>query len=98
MQQETIGQQSTKLPPFNVPSEAAPVYAIAPRAGAFEVLLMLETKMAHLEALLKATYGGGGESFRTLCDDFQDRYMWACSDMATEIRELFKQLNAMRGA
>lgn len=98
MQQKTPGQPSPELPPFNFPSEVAPVYAIAPTATAGDVRTLLETKTAHLEALLMMTYGEGGESFRTLREDLQDNYMWACCDMATEIRALFQQVVARRAA
>jgi hypothetical protein len=47
---------------------------------------------AKLDALLACTYGGPGESFRDMSDDLQDNYLWACSDLAGEIKTLVGQL------
>ena len=38
-----------------------------------------------LHALLVNTYGESGDPFRNLADDLQDRYLWACTDMARKI-------------
>lgn len=38
-----------------------------------------------LHALLINTYGESGDPFRNLADDLQDRYLWACTDMARKI-------------
>ncbi len=48
-----------------------------------------------LNALLAMTYGEQGESFRNMNDAIQDEYMWACSDMATDLRELVGKLNEL---
>lgn len=40
-----------------------------------------------LDALLMATYGESGESFRCLNSGTQDAYLWTCSDLARELRD-----------
>ena len=45
-----------------------------------------------LNALLAMTYGDQGESFRCMSDCIQDEYMWACSDMAEELKKLVIKL------
>ncbi|RYF60105.1 MAG: hypothetical protein EOO27_07045 [Comamonadaceae bacterium] len=50
-----------------------------------EQLVALSIK---LDALLAFTYGESGEAFRNLHGDVQDAYLWACSDMAGEIKGL----------
>jgi hypothetical protein len=52
----------------------------------------LSAAAAKLDALLIHTFGVGGESFRVMNDELQDNYMWACSDIASEIKELVSQL------
>jgi hypothetical protein len=47
---------------------------------------------AQLDALLACTYGQNGESFRDNNDEIQDSYMWACSDIASNIKALVNQL------
>ena len=39
-----------------------------------------------LTSLLYMTWGESGEELRNMSDDAQDHYMWACSDMATELK------------
>lgn len=41
-----------------------------------------------LHALLLHAYGEGGEVFRRMRGDTQDAYLWACSDIAGEIKGL----------
>jgi hypothetical protein len=43
---------------------------------------------AKLHALLCMTCCAAGESFRCLNSDIQDEYLWACVDMASELRGL----------
>lgn len=94
MQTNTQGTQPANIQPFNYPSERSPVYAIAPGADAFAVKMLMEAKLAHLDAMLLAIYGDGGETFRNMNDTTQDEYLWACSYLASECRELFQQVMA----
>jgi hypothetical protein len=77
---------------FNYPSAVAPVYAIAEGASAGDLCNHLDTRLAHLSALLEVAYGGGGEAFRGYSDEIQDQYLWACAQLADECRELFAQV------
>lgn len=43
---------------------------------------------SQLDAMLIHAYGESGDAMRRLNDGLQDAYMWACSDLASEIREL----------
>ncbi|HRI91467.1 MAG TPA: hypothetical protein PLS93_07435 [Accumulibacter sp.] len=79
---------------FNFPSGASSVYAIANGASAGDLSDHLDTRLAHLSALLCMTYGEGGEAFRNHNNQIQDEYMWACSQLADECRELFPQVMA----
>ena len=40
-----------------------------------------------LASLLEATYGHSGESFREMADELQDGFMWACADLAHQLRD-----------
>jgi hypothetical protein len=44
------------------------------------------------------TFGDTGEALRSLSDDVQDNYMWACSMIAHEIRELSEALQIRQAA
>lgn len=83
---------------LDFPSKVSRVYAIAPEADAMDVQMLLEARIAQLDAMLLSAYGQGGESFRAMADDAQDEFMWACAYMATEIRSLFSALGTMRAA
>lgn len=86
------------IPPFNFPSEVVRVYQIVDGAKAFDIEFMLETRLSQLDAMLSVIYGAGGEAFRENNDTIQDNYLWACSVMATECKELFKQVSVRRAS
>lgn len=56
----------------------------------------LTEKIAKLSAMLCITYGEGGESFRNHRDTVQDCYLWACSDLAYDVKELVGNLSGMQ--
>jgi len=82
------------IPTFNYPSSVHPLYAVTASACKNDLTDRLISRLAHLESMLATTYGDSGEAFRCLNDDLQDNYMWACSDMASECRELMNQICA----
>lgn len=41
-----------------------------------------------LSAMLTLTTGEPGETFRMMSHDIQNDYLWACADMACELRDL----------
>ena len=54
----------------------------------------LSQKTAQLDALLYMTYGEGVEVFRRSSDTVQDNYLWACAEIASEVRKLAQRLNS----
>jgi len=80
------------MPSFNYPSAVTPLYALRDETKQSELIDRLRNRLAHLSSLLIATYGASGDSFRDLGDTNQDNYLWACSDMADECRELAEQI------
>ncbi|MDO8787779.1 MAG: hypothetical protein Q7J42_06885 [Sulfuritalea sp.] len=66
---------------------------IRPGATIDDVENLLSAKLVQLEAMLLATHGEAGESFRCRSDVQQDNFMWSCMDVATECRALFSALN-----
>ena len=77
---------------------AGPVYGFVPGVEAGDIASRLAARQAQLEALLLMTYGETGDGFRTMSDDMQEAYMWACSMMAREIRDLTDALEEHRAA
>lgn len=57
----------------------------------------LQRLSAQLDALLLGTIGERAESFRNWASDIQENYLWACSDMATQIRELLDDSEVSHG-
>ena len=51
-----------------------------------DLLNTVNSLSAKLHALLCNAYGEAGESFRGLNDELQDSYLWACTDIAAEIK------------
>lgn len=97
MAKHTVPQKSdSSAPPFNFPSENAPVYSIAPGASDGDLSDLLFIRLAHLDSMLRTVHGDGGECFRGYNDQIQDEYLGACSMLATECRELLEQLSARR--
>ncbi|MDR6153886.1 hypothetical protein C8C95_0193 [Acidovorax sp. 99] len=52
----------------------------------------LSKKSAQLDALMYMTYGEGGEVFRRSSDKVQENYLWACAEIASEVRALSEKL------
>lgn len=77
---------------------AGPVYVLAPGVKAGDIADQLAARQAQLEALLSMTYGEEGEAFRTMSDSLQDGFMWACSMIAQEVRELTEALRERQAA
>lgn len=55
-----------------------------------EVLDQLETRIYQLSAMLTMICGGGFDTFNNWNDQIRGDYLWACSMMADECRELVK--------
>lgn len=91
-----VNKQADLQPDPTMPEIESDVYVISPKATRFDVGSLLEEKLAQLDALLAVTYGEQGTSFRMHNESLQDNYMWCCSRLATEIRELYNVLMALR--
>lgn len=52
----------------------------------------LTEKLGKLSAMLLAVTGNGFEPFRTMNNEMQGNYLWACSDMACDAQLLTQQL------
>jgi hypothetical protein len=77
---------------------AGPVYGFAPGVKAGDIVDQLNARQIQLEAMLAMTFGDTGEALRRLSDGVQDNYMWACSMIAHEIRELTEALQDRQAA
>lgn len=51
----------------------------------------LENKLIQLSSMLTIIHGGGYESFSSWNDRIKDDYLWACSTVAGEAKQLFQQ-------
>lgn len=49
------------------------------------------------QALIAMTFGEGGETFRNMGDDFQDRILWTISDLVTEAINAATEVAALGG-
>ncbi|RYF61686.1 MAG: hypothetical protein EOO27_01005 [Comamonadaceae bacterium] len=65
---------------------------MAKYATSTESLNRLDELATKLTALMAATFGESGESFRDLNGEIQDAYLWTCSDMAQEMRQLLGRM------
>lgn len=52
--------------------------------------------VAKLHAMLMMTYGEAGDSFRSMNDELQDNYMWACAGMVTDLKEVISEIGRFR--
>lgn len=48
------------------------------------------------QALIAMTFGEPGEAFRTMDDDYQDRFLWAISDLVTEAKNRVAEAAKLR--
>lgn len=52
----------------------------------------LNETLAKAKALALMTYGESGEKFRGMCDEMQDTYLWALSDIIESANKYLAQL------
>lgn len=81
---------------LNFPGPAARTYAIAPGASAYDVESLLEMRIANLDAMLAMISGEGTDALQMLSEELQRDYLFACSTLASEIRELNQAAHQMR--
>lgn len=53
---------------------------------------LLQTRLAHLSAMLEITYGAGFETFDNWSPTIRENFLWACSSLANECRDLSNKL------
>ena len=83
------------MPSFDYPSANIRLYTIAEGVTAASIADALDGKFALLNAMLCQVSGEQGESFRCCNDQIQDEYLFGCGTLATEIRQLYRQLKVM---
>lgn len=49
------------------------------------------------QALIAMTFGESGEEFRNMNDDYQERFLWAISDLVTEATNAVTEVAALGG-
>jgi hypothetical protein len=56
----------------------------------------LSALSSKLYSLLAMTSGEAGPTFRNMTDDLQDKFLWACCDMAQEVERLSEEVSGYR--
>jgi hypothetical protein len=60
-----------------------------------DVAEKLDHKLAHLSAMLCMTYGSSFEAFNQRSDEIRDNYMWGCSTLLDECRQLAADISSL---
>lgn len=81
-------------PTFNYPTDFFRLYDLADGVTKLNLLDEIDSGFARLHAVLSMTTGEAGEAFRGHNATIQDSYLDGCGLLATEIHQLFKQLEA----
>lgn len=84
--------------PMAFPAPASPVYLLADEADCLALTDQLTARQAQLQALLAMTRGNAGDVFRRMDAAHQENYLWACSMIADEARELMEAIQTRRHA
>ncbi len=87
-------ENCTVTPSFDYPHANERLYAIAPGVTTLDLRDALDGKFALLESMLFQTTGEQGEGFRCCNDQIQDSYLHGCAMLATEVHQLYKQLES----
>lgn len=76
------------------PSTPEVLYYLDSHTDALAIADQLSARQSQLQALLAMTIGDAGAAFRSLSDEHQDNYLWACEMLAREAQELTDALQA----
>lgn len=57
-----------------------------------EVINQLHAKLEHLRSMTIMLCGEGYQNFEQYNDEIKENYLWACSNMAKEARDLSRKL------
>lgn len=77
------------------PNNAAQVAAQAELCHKIDLIDGAQAALLKAQALIAMTFGESGESFRTMNDDYQDRFLWAISDLITEATNGVTEVTAL---
>lgn len=58
-----------------------------------EAINMLSNKVTQLHSMLTVIIGEGFESFNNYNDNIKENYLWACADIADEVKRLSDEIN-----
>lgn len=67
---------------------SGPFYILHADVTSGDVQDQLSARLGQLAAMLQMTHGGGFETFNIWSDDVRANYLWACSMLAEECKEL----------
>ena len=87
-------QQQPEARTLSFAAYCGPFYQLHNAATSADILDHLQARLCQLEALLITTCGNGHESFSSWNDEIQDNFLWACSMMAEECKELAGHIKA----
>ncbi|MBS0371818.1 MAG: hypothetical protein JSS57_21765 [Proteobacteria bacterium] len=79
---------------MHFPASSSPLYLLADDVSVLTLIDQMSARQAQLQALLAMTCGAQADGFRRLNPSYQDNYLWACSMLAEELRELGEALQA----
>lgn len=79
-------QSSDRVICFAAP--ASPFYLLHGDVTALDAQDQLGARLSQLSAMLTMTCGGGFDSFCQWSEEIQQNYLWACSMLADECKEL----------
>lgn len=68
------------------------LYAVSERANALDVRNQLDARLAQLDAMLTMIHGNGIDTFDDWSAPVKDHYLWACSMMVKECKDLTAML------
>jgi hypothetical protein len=65
-----------------------PIYALSEDATEKEIQNQLSARLTHLSAMLMTIHGCGIQTFESWSERVKDDYLWGCSTLAEECKEL----------
>lgn len=69
-----------------------PFYTLHADVTPFDVRNQLDVRLSQLQSMLTMTYGAGFETFDNWSDTIKENYLWACSMLADECKELTRHI------
>lgn len=68
------------------------LYQLHPDAQPNDVREQLSARLSQLSSMLVMIHGGGFDNFESWSDEIKQNYLWGCSMLADECRELERHL------